>query len=207
MAGHSKVGPGPRILGLLLLIVVFLIGGSLWFDYLGIIDVSSLYAPVFRAVGLQARGSRVPADDPGLLDSVRLTKERESLQLREQELNGLEDELTERSRELDRLQSELEERESLLEERENSFNQRVTRYDNRRENLIRNSQDLTNMRLENAVGILLSYDDQLLIETLRVTEELAQQEGEMSLVSVWLSEFPPERAADIQRKMTIRPEG
>ncbi|MFW5801137.1 MAG: periplasmic-type flagellar collar protein FlbB [Spirochaeta sp.] len=207
MAGPNKLGPGPRILGLLVLILGFLISGSLWFDYLGIIDVSSIYAPVFRLVGIQGRDSGVPADDPVLLDSVRLSKEREAVNLLEDELEARQAELANQEQELQSLRAELEEREDVLEERENSFNQRVRQYDNRRENLIRNSQDLTNMRLENAVEILLSYDDQLLIETLRITEQLAQEAGEMSLVSVWLSEFPPERAADIQRKMTIRPEG
>ena len=207
MANYNKVGPGPKILGLILLIIGILVGGSIWFDYLGIIDVSSVYAPVFRLVGIQTRGGRVPADDPRLLDSVRVGKEREALALQEEELAVFKSELDEREQNLARQRAELEERESLLEERENSFNQTVSRYDNRRENLIQNARDLNNMRLENAVGILLSYDDQLLIETLRVAEELAQEEGEMSLVSVWLSEFPPERAADIQRMMTIRPGG
>jgi flagellar protein FlbB len=61
------------------------------------------------------------------------------------------------------------------------------------------------MRPDDAVEILAGYDDQLLIDTLRVTEELAQQAGEVSLVSVWLSRLPAERASDIQRKMTLRP--
>jgi flagellar protein FlbB len=61
------------------------------------------------------------------------------------------------------------------------------------------------MRPDDAVAILVGYDDQLLIDTLRVTEELAQAAGEVSLVSVWLSRLPSDRAADIQRKMTLTP--
>ncbi|MFP4211650.1 MAG: flagellar protein FlbB, partial [Alkalispirochaeta sp.] len=78
--------------------------------------------------------------------------------------------------------------------------------ENRRAVLEQNSRDLTSMRPEDAVEILLGYDDQLLIDTLRVTEELAQEAGEISLVSVWLSRFPADRAADLQRKMTLKPE-
>ncbi len=205
MAKNRKMSNRSRIIGLLFLILVFLIAGSVWFDYLGMIDASGFYAPVFRLFGIQARGEGLAADDPSLLSQLRLQKEQEAMALRETELESRVAELEERSLELDRKAAELEERESVLEEREISFNQRVSRYDNRRENLMQNARDLNSMRLEQAVGILLEYDDQLLIETLRITEELAQQSGKMSLVSVWLSEFPPERAADIQRKMTVRP--
>ncbi|GAB6089859.1 periplasmic-type flagellar collar protein FlbB [Spirochaeta dissipatitropha] len=204
---YSKTGPGVKILGLLFLIVVFLIGGSLWFDYLGIIDAGSFYAPVFRLFGLAARGDAIPADDPGLLDNLRLGKEREALDLREQELIQRRQDLSEEQERLQQIEAELSEREAMLEEREKTFNQTLSRYDNRRENLIQNAMDLNNMRPENAVGILRSYDDQLLIDTLRIAEELAREQGEMSLVSVWLSQLPPERAADIQRKMAMRPGG
>ncbi len=71
--------------------------------------------------------------------------------------------------------------------------------------LEQNSRDLTSMRPDDAVNILAGYDDQLLIDTLRVTEELAQSAGEISLVSVWLARLPADRAAEIQRKMTLRP--
>lgn len=204
---YSKTGPGIKILGLLFLILVFLIGGSLWFDYLGIVDAGNFYAPVFRLFGLAGRGDAIPADDPGLLDNLRLGKEREALALREQELIQHRQELTEEQERLQRMEAELSEREAMLEEREKTFNQTLSRYDNRRENLIQNAMDLNNMRPENAVGILRSYDDQLLIDTLRIAEELAREQGEMSLVSVWLSQLPPERAADIQRKMAMRPGG
>ena len=72
--------------------------------------------------------------------------------------------------------------------------------------LVQNSRYLTSMRPAEAVRILEGYDDQLMIDTLRVTEEIARESGEVSLVSVWLSNLPPERAADIQRKMTLRPD-
>ena len=53
--------------------------------------------------------------------------------------------------------------------------------------------------------ILEGYDDQLLIDLLRITDELAADEGRLSLVPFWLAQLPPERAADIQRKMVIKP--
>jgi hypothetical protein len=40
-----------------------------------------------------------------------------------------------------------------------------------------------------------------------MTEQIAQAEGNMSLVSVWLSMMEPGRAAEIQRRMVRSPQG
>jgi flagellar protein FlbB len=58
-----------------------------------------------------------------------------------------------------------------------------------------------------AVGILVSMDDQDVIDLLRMTESIAQAEGATSMVSVWLSQLPAQRAAELQRKMVGRPSG
>jgi flagellar protein FlbB len=60
---------------------------------------------------------------------------------------------------------------------------------------------------ERAVGIITAMDDQAAIDVLRMTEEIARREGTTSIVSYWLSLLPPERAAELQRKMTARPPG
>jgi flagellar protein FlbB len=48
-------------------------------------------------------------------------------------------------------------------------------------------------------------NDQDAIDVLRMTETIAQAEGTTSVVAYWLSLMPPERAAELQRKMTGRP--
>jgi hypothetical protein len=40
-----------------------------------------------------------------------------------------------------------------------------------------------------------------------MTEQIAQAEGALSLVSVWLSMMEPARAAEIQRRMVTSPQG
>jgi flagellar protein FlbB len=58
---------------------------------------------------------------------------------------------------------------------------------------------------ERAVGIIAAMDDQLVIDVFRKTEEIAQAEGTTSIVSYWMSLMPPDRAAELQRKMAARP--
>ncbi len=69
MTDYSSVGAGFRILILLLLVAVLVLGGLVWFDYLGIVDAQSLLAPVFTMI----RGEKivVDAEDPLLLEKER----------------------------------------------------------------------------------------------------------------------------------------
>lgn len=203
---YSRLGAVPQIVLLMLLIVGLVIGGLIWFDYLGIVDVNDTLAPVLSLVGIAERQGTGDPGDVMLLDRARLEKQQEAVTLREAQLDQSRQELQQQQQEVEELIQTLQSREDEIADRENSLNERLQRYENRRAVLEENSRNLTSMAPNAAVEILVSYDDQLLIDTLRVTEELAQEAGEVSLVSVWLSRMPPQRAADIQRKMTIKPD-
>jgi len=189
----------------MLLILILAAGGLVWFDYLGLVDARETVAPVTGLFGDDQDPGVNAADDIMLMDRLRLEKLQESVDLREAELSEEEEQLQAARAELEEVQQQLDQRAADLEEREVSLNEQLQRYDNRRAVLEQNSRDLTSMRPANAVEILAGYDDQLLIDTLRVTEELAQEAGEVSLVSVWLSQLPADRASDIQRQMTLTP--
>ena len=204
MARYSKVGAAPRIVVLTLLVLVLLVGGTLWFNYLGLIDARGLVAPVAGLFGIGRPTEVDPADDAILLDSARLAKREQALVLMSEDIARRERELEDATTDLARLRDEIEARESELRDREISFNQRLREDENRRARVEQISRNLTGMPPDNAVAILQDFDDQLLIETLQVTEERAEAAGEFSLVPFWLSQFPPQRAAEIQRKMTIR---
>ena len=197
------IGPRRRVLPLFLLVLFLLIAGFIWFGYLGLFDLG----PIIQQVVGRVRGEQVDEDleDPLLLDLSRLQKREEALALREQQLENGRLLLDEREAEVGRLEQEIESRDSQINERENSLNERLQQYENRRRVLIQNSRTLTNMDPRNAVQILEGYDDQLLIDVLRITDELAAEESRQSLVPFWLAQLPPQRAADIQRKMTIKP--
>jgi flagellar protein FlbB len=197
---YSSVGAGFRVVILLLLVAVLVLGGLVWFDYLGIVDAKRLLAPVFTLI----RGERIVVDseDPLLLEKERLDKQLEALAIRSEELAAGEQELAAGQAEVDQMVEQLEEREQTIEDREKVFNERVQAFENRRVNLQRNSDYLVGMPPGNAVKILLQMEDQDVIDIFRITEEQAQATGELSLVSYWLSLMPAERAAVLQRKMS-----
>lgn len=202
---YNRVGAGPRVILLVLLVLFLLGGGAFWFDVLGLIDARSAMQPVLQPIGLGRSAPVATAEDEDLLDRVRFERRQEQLALQDQELDRREREIEEREEELEQRVQELEDRENTLAEREQSFAQREADYENRRANLRRNARTLLNMPPEQAVAILEGYDNQDLVSILRITDEIAEEEGEVSLVSVWLSELPADRAAEIQRLMAQRP--
>jgi flagellar protein FlbB len=195
-----------RVLLLLLLIVILAGGGLVWFDYLNVIDAKTVLAPLYRLVGLQPRSQPAAAEDELLsLDAERLAIRLEALDLRSLEMDKKEQELLSRQNQIEQMAQELEERQKALDERENSLNQRIEDADIRARNVEQNARYLNGMPPANAVEIINRMNDQDAIDVLRKTEELAQAEGTASIVSYWLSLMPPDRAAELQRKMAGRP--
>mgnify|MGYP006289658973 FL=1 len=207
---RGTVRTGPRILLLILLIIVLVFGGLLWFDYLGFLDVKDTLSPVVSLFTRRRRTQIEEIERPGVLEDQRLAKQWEALDLRSEELDLREEDLAMREAELEEMMETLKEREKSLEEREKSFNTRVNTYENIRANLEQNARYLNGMPPADAVSILLNMEDQVVIDHLRTAERLAQEAGEQSIVSYWLSliaQQNPERAAEIQRKMARKPSG
>ncbi|MDR2758471.1 MAG: flagellar protein FlbB [Spirochaetaceae bacterium] len=205
-------GYGLRILGrvivLLILIAALAGGGLVWFDYLNVIDAKVVLAPFYRLIGLEPRSQDSVGEDEFLsLDAERLAVRLEAQELRSMELDQRETEILTRQGEIQQMAEELEERQKALDERENSINAQAQDAENKQKNVEQYARYLNGMPPERAVGIITAMNDQDAIDVLRMTETIAQAEGTNSIVAYWLSLMPPERAAELQRKMTGRPSG
>jgi flagellar protein FlbB len=202
-------GYGLRILGrvivLLILIAALAGGGLLWFDYLNVIDAKPVLAPLYRFIGREPRSQEDLGDEPLSLDAERLAVRLEAEELRSMELDRREADLLVLRGEIEQMAEELEERQKSLDERENSINAQTQDAENKQKNIEQYARYLTGMSPDRAVGIITAMNDQDAIDVLRMTETIAQAEGAASVVAYWLSLMPPERAAELQRKMTGRP--
>jgi flagellar protein FlbB len=201
VARYTAFGIGTRIVFLFLMIILLVVGGFIWFDYLGLIDGKDVLAPLLGLFGLHERTPIKDIEDPFLLERERLKKQLEAMELLEEEFAQRNDEIEEKEAELSQMVADLTEQEKALIERENSFNERIEAYDKRRRNLELSSDYLVGMPPDKAVKILLEMDDMDIIDIFRVTEERAEEAGEVSLVAYWLSLMPRERAAELNRKM------
>ncbi len=204
MAGAVRTGS--RIFFMLLIVLVLLFGGAVWFDFLGLISVKELTSPVLSLIGLSKPAKIEDSGLPDLLDNQRLAKQWEALDFRDEELNVKETALLEREAELDRLTDEIAAKEKELEEREKSFNDTQKAYENRNTQLSQIAADFAGMDPKVVVDILENMVDQDIIDIFRVSKQLADTAGEESMVPIWISLMDPVRVADIERKQLKKPE-
>ena len=198
-----------KTLVLLILVIILILGGLLWFDYLGVIQAKKLFAPFYRLIGKEPQTSVAVTTNAEILqadlDNERLEKRLEELSLRSEELDKREQDIAALEAENTQIAQELEERRISQEEREKTFNNIQKMYDDRSVNIRKNAENLNGMATANAVAILNEMDDQDIIDTLRMVDQIAAEEGKASMVSYWLSLMPAERVAELQRKMANKP--
>ena len=194
---------------LLIIILILVIGGLLWFDHLGVVHIKSVFAPVYKVLKKDPQTSRTATQSKPLvanLDEDRLNKQREALDIYKEELDKREADIEIAEKQNEEVSLELSERQKNQEEREKTFNLTVQKYDDKNINVEQIAKNLNGMRPEAAVNILVAMDDQTVIDVLRKVEELAAADGSSSMGSYWLSLMPSDRAAEIQRKMISKPE-
>ena len=194
---------------LILIILILISGGLLWFDYLGIIHVKSVFSPVYKLLGKEPQTSVTSTQSDPLtanLDEDRLNKQLQAIDIRMEELDKRESDLEASEKQNAQVAAELAEREKNQEEREKTFNLTVKKYDDKEVNIEQIANNLNGMRPQAAVDILVAMDDQIVIDVLRKVEEMAAENGTSSMGSYWLSLMPSDRAAEIQRKMLSKPE-
>lgn len=194
---------------LLMLIIIMALGGLLWFDYLGVVHMKSVFSPLYKILGKEPQTSvTATSSNPVVvdLDQDRINKQREAIALRVEELDKREVEIAQKEKLNEQIASELSNREKSQEEREKTFNQTLKQYDDKNVNIEQIAANLNGMRPEAAVNILLAMDDQTVIDVLRKVEEIAARNGASSMGSYWLSLMPAGRAAEIQRKMLSKPD-
>ena len=194
---------------LLMIILILLVGGLLWFDYLGVIHVKTVFSPLYTLMHKTPQTSSTATQTKPLtanLDEDRLLKQREALDIYKEELDKREADIESVEKQNEQVSAELAEREKNQEKREKTFNLEVKKYDDKNINVEQIAKNLNGMRPQAAVDILIAMDDQVVIDVLRKVEEIAKTEGTSSMGSYWLSLMPPERAATIQRKMLSKPE-
>ena len=189
-----------RVFSMLIIVLLLSFGGLFWFDFLGILDARIVLSPLRNLIGLNEQSSFSEIQDPLLLDRERLASREEALMKLRDEIKLAEENLLAREVELEQKIATLNEKEKSLVEQEKIFNKSRLGYEDRRVSLKQMARYLVGMPPDNAVEILLEMEDYDIIELFLVAEQLAEEEGSVSLVSFWLSKMPAARAADLQRK-------
>lgn len=207
---REKINATPMILFYLFL-NLFLFALLLW-----ILDISGMIAIkenrflgyVSSAVNKVLRKNAIKIvddEDLFLLSELRITKKEEALQSKISDFNVQKSDFEREKQSIIIQLSELEKGQQDLKDKEDSLKNKLDNMYSRETAFKEISKNLTNMAPEAAIQILINHTDQDVIDILRVTEEEAAKNKKTSLVPLWISLLPPDRAAVIQRKMAVRP--
>ena len=208
MARRSKI-LGKTIL-LILLLVILIIFGFIWFNYLGVINAKPIFSKFFGIFGLKEQTSKAPSSPKNMnledLDNDRWVKLMDSYDIRVEELDKRESDVQVAEQNNIRIAGELQDKELALEEQEKTLQNAQKKIDDRLENIEAIVRNLEGMQPVKAVQILLGMDDQDIIDVLRKADANHRAQGDASMVAYWLSLMPAERAAEISRKMANKPQ-
>jgi len=194
-----------NLIFLLFVILLLLSGSVFWFDRLGLIDAKDSLYPITKFFGAEKRVVLEIPEEELTLEQARQDKSREGIMLQREELDKKEELLNQAEQEINQKIEELEQWEESLQDKEKSLTQAEKSYEDRRSNLEQNALYLTGMPPKAAVGILTKMADQEVIDHFRMVEEIARREGNVSVVSYWISLMDETRAAGLQQKMALKP--
>lgn len=141
-----------------------------------------------------------------ILDQDRLTRMMDANDQRAEELDVLSAQLANDSMRLEEQRQQVEKERNSVEEEKKRLNEGEKLYDKKKETIVQTARELMQMDENIAVQILEKRDNQDIIWIMRVTDELSEEDGMLSVVPVWLELMDPSRAAEIQRERDLIPE-
>ncbi len=192
------------MIGILILLFIVSLFFLYWFERVNLIN-TNIATRLLDSVFLREEPEQSEAiADALLLEALRIDKRSEELNLRESEISKREAELKQKEDDLIRREAQTVILEEEIDEAKKSLNQQQRLFENRSIVINYNAQTLLNMPPQQAVDILQGYEDQTLIDTLVATDRISDENGQVSVVPLWLSLMSPKRAATIQEKLLAR---
>ena len=192
-----------RLINLIFINIFLIASGFLWLDYLGLINFSQDIFPIIAKVpGLDYLLPK-RSEDPFLLakeeqKKLEYVKQKEWQKKKEKEKQLEEKEIT-----VNEKTKWIKEQQDKLKEKEKEIDGKYIEKETYKEKVGQQAVYLVGMRPEDAVERLSNMNDLLIIDILEAIEKKAQEEGQQSIVSYYLSLMEHDKASVIQRKMTV----
>lgn len=195
-----KVSEKSKAIYLILMIIFLVSTGIFWFDYIGLIDMSSL----IRKTTGKSEQSVLYADDdePSLILREEFGKEQEKLDERVADIDRREASLVQLEKELEKEREKIEEMKKGLEIEKKKFEEEKAKYSGYQKNVVDLAQKIGNMPPEDSVAIMVNWEDPLIIDVLRQMDSDALDAGRQSITSYLISLMPREKASRLMYLMT-----
>ncbi|QMU99082.1 flagellar protein [Borrelia sp. A-FGy1] len=191
-----------RLFFWLFLIVFFIWLSFFLIDLFGIYRVRD-YFPLYIKNLFFSENMQSFGDTHISLDEIRMIKEREAIDIKNQQVEKLREELKEKENSLNKLEAELNQKQRDLDLKQKVIDDIVNKYKDEDANFVQSALYLMNMPPEDAVRRLEELNDEIAISYMRKVEDVSKREGRVSIVPYWLSLMDAKRAAVLMRKMSV----
>lgn len=195
-----RISEKTKILYLIFLVVFILIVGFLWLDYIGFINLEKITGTYYKEEApsvLEAKD-----DEPSLIEREEFEKEKQKFLERVEELDKREMQIIEKEKAIEAKREKLEEVKSGLDLEKKKLEAEKMRYAGYMRNVRDLAQKIESMRPEEAVEIMVKWEEPLIIDVLRQMDANAEEAGRTSITSYLISLMPREKASRIMYLMT-----
>lgn len=189
-----------KIIYLAVLILFILTVGLFWLDFIGFINLGRTIRSY--TVSEPASVLETAGDEPSLVEREEFEKEKEKLGERIEELDRREAKITENEKEIERQKEKLEEIKKGIDIEKKKVEEEKKTYSGYKKNVMDLARKIVSMRPEEAIEIMIKWEDPLVIDVLRQIDTDAADAGRISITSYLISLMPRDRASRVMYLMT-----
>lgn len=194
------VSDSTKVVYLILMIVFIIIVGLFWMDYIGLINLGKIY---HHYIVTEAPSVVDAADDePSLIEREEFEKEKDKLLQRIEELDKREAMITEAEKVISKEKEKLEQLQKGLDQEKKALELEKKKYSGYKKNVMDLAKKIESIPPQDAVDIMVQWEETLIIDVLRQIDQNAAREGRMSVSTYLLSLMPKEKASRVMYLMT-----
>jgi flagellar protein FlbB len=194
------MGEKAKVVYLLILTIFIIFVGVFWLDYIGLININKIVRSYIK--------TEVPSvleaedDEPSLIEREEFEKQKEKLTERIEDLDRREAKIIQMERDIEREKEKIQETRRGLELEKEKIEREKNMFSGYKRNVLDLSRKITSMPPEEAIPIMLNWENTLIIDVLRQIDVNAEEEGRTSIASYLISRMPKDRASQITYLMT-----
>jgi flagellar protein FlbB len=189
-----------KIIYLAILILFVIIGGLFWLDYIGLFNLEKMIGSIYRKESpLVLHASD---DEPSLVEKEEFEKEKHKLQERIEEIDKREALLVEAEKGLDAERTKIDDIKAGLDVDKKKLENEKKRNSGYERNVKDLASKIVSIRPDEAVQIVIRWEEPLIIDVLRRIDADAAEAGRVSVTSYLISLMPKEKASRIMYLMT-----
>lgn len=199
-----KVSEKAKLIYLVILIIFILSAGFFWLDYIGLVNMDKYLGRYFRReapLALEAKD-----DEPSLVEREEFEKEKQKFQERIEDLDRREAQIVVEEKNLDGDKEKLEEMKKGLQVERKKLENEKKQYSGYKRNVMDLARKIESIQPEEAIQIMVKWEEPLIIDVLRQIDANAEEAGRMSvssyLIQLISEKVSKEKASRIMYLMT-----